>query len=100
MRFYSMQEVEEYSIQCGEKKLLVAILKRAVLDYCSGNTEEADQARDWIFQDLDSSKFREFTFPWVCEHLGLNHRQVATEIQRIESDEGFEEVRRVLPRMR
>lgn len=82
----------------AEKKLLLALLKRAVLDYCGTDAEESDRAERWLFGDLQLTVAERFTFPWVCEHLGFDSKGLAAQIRRAGSDGGEAELlRRCIP---
>lgn len=99
MRLVAASEQFDQPRTTAERKLLVAMLKRAVLDLCSENSEESEQARAWFYSDDDSDE--EFTFPWVCEQLGLNAAEVGGKLQGLGDDTPRREmVMRFLPRTR
>ena len=64
-----------------ERRLLLAILERAILDYVGNEPEEVEAAEAWLFENLDEPQNEEFSFPWVCEHLDLNMADVAQMIR-------------------
>ncbi len=66
-----------------ERRLLLAILERAILDYVGNDKLERECAEDWIFSELNNPSFEEFTFPWVCEQLDLNMEYVADMVRRM-----------------
>ena len=74
---------EHYS--SAEKRLLFAVLERAVRDFLSTNEEEKATARIWL-EDIEGSD--PFSFPWICEMLELNCNQLLDRIYRIK---GFSE---------
>lgn len=68
-----------------ERKLLSAILRRAILDYVSGDGRR-DEAKEWLFS---RATVREaFTFPWICEQLDLNTALVIEAIKRLGQEAG------------
>lgn len=81
-----------------ERKLLVALVKRAVLDYCGTNKQEAREAEEWIFADEESSQ--QYSFPWVCELLGLDYKKVSTRLQTVRNGEENEIIKRFLSKTR
>ena len=82
------------SLSLPEKKLLLAILERSILDYIGNDKKEAIEAGNWIFQQVeqppedDISKFgrfhnneilREdyvFSFEGVCLQLDLDPSKI------------------------
>lgn len=76
----------------------MAMLKRAVLDLCSEDSEESGQAQTWFFSDDDADL--EFTFPWVCEQLGLDAADVAGKLRGLNASPRRDVVMRYLPRTR
>jgi len=78
-----------YSLEVSaERKLLSAIVERAVRDFLGSNETEAESAKNWFFeQNGGSSRDRRFTFSWVCEQLSLDQGSVLGEIARMEDNE-------------
>jgi hypothetical protein len=64
-----------------ERRLLLAILERAVLDYVGNDRREVEEAEAWIFGDLDSPGNEQFSFPWVCEQLDLDMYRISGKIR-------------------
>lgn len=64
-----------------ERRLLLAILERAILDYVGNDEREMTQASEWIFGSLDSNTFEHFSFPWLCEQLDLDSNKIANQIK-------------------
>ena len=59
----------------GESKLLVALLHRALADAVGADRfheRHVRSARQWIFLWTESDRLKEWSFPWVCEHLLLD----------------------------
>ena len=69
-------------------------MERAILDYVGNDPREAEAAAEWLFEDdNDESKRTPYSFPWVCEQLDLNRRNI-TEMIRAMPKRGS---RRVAP---
>lgn len=65
-----------------ERRLLAALLERAILDFVGNDSTEVASAEEWIFdwQDHEANPdapLKEFSFSWVCHYLDLNPRKVA-----------------------
>ena len=84
----------------GEKKLLAALLKRAVLDYLGESGEHAVAAEQWIFDDLQVRPVKEYTFLWVCEHLGIEGPELASQLSIEKRQRRGREIRRYLEKAR
>ena len=63
-----------------EKRLLAAVLQRAITDFVSGEGEPQESARDWLFSndDLPDS----FGFSYICEALDFHQGELCKAIQR------------------
>jgi len=68
----------------AEKKLLIAVLKRAVLDYLGGSRSESVDARSWIFSGGRNGRVPEFSFAWVCEQLCFDLERTRDQIKELE----------------
>lgn len=64
-----------------ERRLLLAILERAILDYVGNDEREVAHASDWLFGSLESGAFDHFSFPWLCEQLDLDGKKIAGQIK-------------------
>jgi hypothetical protein len=64
-----------------ERRLLLAVLERAILDYVGNEDREVEAAKEWLFGDLDEQLHTEFSFPWVCRELDLDIATVVTKIR-------------------
>ncbi len=63
-----------------ERRLLLAVLERAILDYVGNDRREVKAAEDWIFGD--SEEFEDqFSFAWVCKQLDLEPQFVSKTIR-------------------
>lgn len=54
-----------------ERRLLLAILERAILDFVGNDAKERDEADAWIFEE-ESDERIEYSFAWICHHLDLS----------------------------
>jgi hypothetical protein len=64
-----------------ERRLLAAILERAILDYVGNDEKEMLEAGEWIFADADSAMAGEFSFPWLCRELDLDVKFISEKIR-------------------
>lgn len=74
-----------------ERRLLMAILERALLDYVGNDSREVEEAEEWIFSDGDDTKHvnysspelssPSFSFPWLCSELDLDTDQIRAKIR-------------------
>jgi hypothetical protein len=74
-----------------ERRLLLAMLERSILDFVGNDETEVEQAQLWIFgsQELpnelvtEESPLSPFSFPWVCQQLDLDHNKIASIIREM-----------------
>lgn len=76
-----------------ERRLLAALLERAILDFVGNDAAEVAAAEEWIFawqtdqlaSDKDSNfgPLKDFSFRWVCHYLDLNPYKVAAFIKEM-----------------
>jgi hypothetical protein len=65
-----------------ERRLLLAILERAILDYVGNDSVEVVEAETWLFGgDDDDSDNDLFSFPGICRELDLDPITVAARIK-------------------
>lgn len=64
-----------------ERRLLAAILERAILDYVGNDEKETQQAEEWLFSDVEDTNAGEFSFPWLCRELDLDVKFIAEKIK-------------------
>jgi len=64
-----------------ERRLLLAILERAILDYVGNDPREIDEAEQWLFDGSGSHATQQFSFAWVCEQLDLDPVKIAEKIR-------------------
>jgi len=62
-----------------EKRLVAAVLGRAVLDLFVGDRLQRASARDWLTNHKDNTPF---SFVWCCEYLDLHVQNLTTSIVR------------------
>jgi hypothetical protein len=65
----------------SEKRLLLAMLERAVLDFIGNEESEAKSAEEWIFSEESSDT--PFTFKWLCQELDIDCVRVAQFISKL-----------------
>jgi hypothetical protein len=64
-----------------ERRLLLAVLERAILDYVGNDPKEVAEAQEWIFGEVKEPSYSEFSFPWVCQELDLDTASIANTIE-------------------
>jgi len=70
MKFWSNSDVPSAGSHVPEKRLLAAVLQRAVTDYVSGEGEVREGARIWLMDDEPTDA--PLTFRFICEALDLD----------------------------
>jgi hypothetical protein len=63
-----------------EKRLLAAVLQRAITDFLTGDGEVQLSAREWLFSDDDTSET--FCFCYICEALDFHGSELRKAISR------------------
>ena len=63
-----------------EKRLLAAILQRAITDYLAGEGELQLSAKEWIFGSDDPNEA--FGFAYICEALDFHREELRKAIGR------------------
>ena len=67
-----------------ERRLLLAILERALLDLVGNDERESLESEDWLFSDMaPSHPYEPFSFPWICEQLDLNMKKTLRKIRKM-----------------
>lgn len=64
-----------------ERRLLLAILERAILDYVGNEPKEIEEAERWLFSEIEEGNSSQFSFSWVCEQLDLDTFKIANKIR-------------------
>ncbi len=65
-------EFSRTAIALGERRLLAAILRRAVLDYLGESKDLAQEAEAWIFAPETGFIPKDYSFPWICMQLDID----------------------------
>lgn len=89
--FYPVIDQEAYNLfdapqltGTPERRLLLAILERAILDFVGNDPVETAEAEDWIFGELEEGLSMEpFTFGWICQFLDLEAVEIAKTIRKM-----------------
>ena len=63
-----------------ERRLLAAILQRAITDFLTGEGELQESARDWLYGEDDPSEA--FGFSYICEALDFHREELRKAIGR------------------
>jgi len=70
-----------------ERRLLAAVLQRAITDFLTGEGELKDSAHDWIYGSDDPGEA--FGFAYVCEALDFHREELRKAIRRQYDRQGF-----------
>ena len=70
MKFWSNSDVPSAGPYVPEKRLLAAVLQRAITDFVSGDGELQKGAKAWLFEDEPTDAPLSFAF--ICEALDLD----------------------------
>lgn len=79
MKFWSNSEIPQLGPFVPEKRLLAAVLQRAVTDYHSGDGDVKESARQWLL--FDEPEDAPLTFLFICEALDLDSESLRKAIQ-------------------
>lgn len=63
-----------------ERRLLAAVLQRAITDYLSGEGELHSSAREWLYTADESNE--SFGFSYICEALDFHKEELRKAIAR------------------
>lgn len=74
MKGWSNSEIPSAGAYVPEKRLLAAVLQRAITDYVSGEGELREGARAWLMEDEPSDA--PLTFKFICEALDLDYESL------------------------
>jgi hypothetical protein len=64
-----------------ERRLLLAVLERAILDYVGNNPKEVQEAEEWLFESHQLGSRAQFSFAWLCEQLDLDPIKISRHIK-------------------
>lgn len=70
MKGWSNSEIPAAGQQIPEKRLLAAVLQRAITDFVSGDGELKEGSRLWLFDEEPTDA--PLTFAFICEALDLD----------------------------
>jgi hypothetical protein len=70
MKSWSNSDTPPSGSSIPEKKLLAAVLQRAITDFLSGEGDTKEAARLWLFDDEHGDC--PLTFAFICEALDLD----------------------------
>ncbi len=70
MKLWSTSSVSGFGSSIPEKRLLAAVLQRAVSDYVGGEAELKAEAKIWLMTDEASDA--PLTFKFICEALDMD----------------------------
>ena len=82
MRLWSNSEVAKGAGGFNpERRLLAAVLQRAITDYLTGDGEIQASAQDWLFTE-DENTGDTFCFAYICEALDFHVSELRKAISR------------------
>jgi len=90
MKFWSNSEVASSGQFVPEKRLLAAVLQRAITDLVTGDGEVKEGARAWLSDD-DHTGEAPLTFRFICEALDLDAETLRKAILSQEATGGLVE---------
>ena len=64
------------------RRLLLAVLERAILDFVGNDERELEDAQGWFFDDDDDGS-DEFSFAWICDELDLDVIHIREKIRKM-----------------
>lgn len=80
MKSWSNSEIPNAGSYVPEKKLLAAVLQRAITDFVSGEGDIKESARIWLFEeDMPDCPL---TFSFICEALDLDCGMLRSAIKK------------------
>ncbi|WKZ56621.1 MAG: hypothetical protein QY326_07785 [Bdellovibrionota bacterium] len=86
MKPWSNSEVPVHGAFIPEKRLLAAVLQRAVTDLLGGDGEVRESARFWLLDDEPTDA--PLTFKFICEALDLDMASLRTAIVQLVESSG------------
>ena len=79
MKFWSNSETPQSGTFVPEKRLLAAVLQRAITDFLTGEGDMREGARIWLMDDEPTDA--PLTFRFICEALDLELNNLRRAIQ-------------------
>lgn len=92
--FTSSNELPRAKDITPERELLIAVLDRAVLDYCGREGELHERAREWIFGPQDEDNL--FSFSSICHYLSIDISALRARIKTLSIPKGVSQAHRWL----
>ncbi len=71
MKFWSNSDIPSHGTFVPEKRLLAAVLQRAITDFITGDGELKEGSRLWLLED-ESCSDAPLSFRFICEALDLD----------------------------
>jgi hypothetical protein len=71
MKFWSNSDIPSHGTLVPEKRLLAAVLQRAITDFITGDGELKEGARLWLLED-ETCADAPLSFRFICEALDLD----------------------------
>lgn len=78
MKGWSNSDVPGTTAHIPEKRLLAAVLQRAITDFVSGDGELRESARTWLYEEEVTDA--PLTFRFICEALDLEYESLRRAI--------------------
>lgn len=78
-----------------EKRLLAAVLQRAITDFLTGDGEIQLSAKEWLFSSDDTTET--FAFTYICEALDFHAPELRRAISRQYENQVGQSVKEELP---
>ena len=78
MKFWSNSEIPSIGAFVPEKRLLAAVLQRAITDFFQGEGDLCASAKLWLLEDQPEDA--PLTFDFICEALDLDQESLQKEI--------------------
>lgn len=69
-----------------ERRLLAAVLQRAVFDYIGAVAEDRQEAAEWFFSNPVNED--EFSFNWICSQLNVDPGMLRNQLVNMKRLEG------------
>lgn len=66
-----------------ERRLILAVLERAILDFVGNDIRESSEAEQWLTESHVDGTAPEFSFEWVCQQLDLDLDSIRDVILRM-----------------
>lgn len=67
-----------------ERRLLAAVLQRAITDFLTGEGELQASAKEWLYNSDDPNE--PFGFTYICEALDFHKEELRKAVQRQHDD--------------